>query len=92
MYTESLVDITEEEAIALVQQLRRHYRNLFVPDPKIGGTYYYCRSLVEVEKPKFDRNGRKTRYTVVVHEPCNHRVRKLQTYRRHWRRKHMTAA
>lgn len=68
--------------------LERFTFKQFVPKPKRGGTFFYCTTAVPTKIPKYDKNGRKTRYTETVNQPCNHRVRQEKTYRRHWRRVH----
>lgn len=83
---------TVEEATAALNRFNRRWR-LFpgappVPAPVHGGTFYHCQHPVPVKLPKYDKLGRRTGRFYDASRPCGHRVRKYQTYVRHWRRKH----
>ena len=55
-----------------------------------GGTNFCCRLMTEVQVPKLDKRGRKTRYTTTEVVPCKHRspITKPRLIIRHLRRKH----
>lgn len=90
--TMSIYQVTPEEAEEAARQFRKRYPYLYgdavIPEPKRGGTFLYCRVFVEREMPKFDRLGRKTRYTERKQVACGSRFRILKRYRRHWRKFH----
>lgn len=84
--------MTANEALEAARKFRLRFPYLYgdavIPEPKRGGTFLYCRVFVEREVPKFDKRGRRTRYTATKTVACGKKFRILKRYRRHWRRKH----
>jgi hypothetical protein len=95
MPIEDIVRFDQRDALEYVklfqEQFPEIYRMMFVPEPKRGGTFFYCSQLVERDVPKLDKNGRKTRYTTSEEVACAKKFRILKRYRRHWRRSHASA-